>query len=201
MSAIQDYVKEASKKLSETGKKTGLMVSLGERESYIVPIYETFVVNHAIINFEITGEVVAKYLRRLGQQEGGGGSSGPKVSDRLIKHKNRWVYVALDPEKESARIKRENNSPERKETGQKLRESHYMAAECIFKPSLVGKDSEALDGAIVSVLSQCEVNFRRGLCNNIVVYGPAVPRGLSERLQLEIQKKFQGTIEVTVSSL
>jgi actin-related protein len=82
MSTIQDYVKEASKKLSETGKKTGLMVKIGERES-----------------------------------------------------------------------------------------------------------------------SQCEVNFRRGLCNNIVVYGPSAFRGLSERLQLEIQKKFQGSIEVSVSSL
>jgi len=202
MSTIQDYVKEASKKLSETGKKTGLMVSLGERESYIVPIFETFVVNHAIINFEITGEVIAKYYRRLGLQEGGrGGSTSSKISVRLMQGMYKSVYVAIDPDKESARIKRENNSPERQGTGRKLRETPYMAAECIFKPSLVGKDSEALDGAIVSVLSQCEVNFRRGLCNNIVLYGSTVFRGLIERLQLEIQKKFQGTIEVNVSGL
>ena len=202
MSAIQNYVKEASKKLSETGKKTGLLVSLGEKESYIVPIFETFVVNHAIINFEITGEVIAKYFKRLGQQEGSmRGSSGPKVSEKLIRARNRSVYVAIDPNKESIRIKRENASIEREGTGRKIRESDYMASECIFKPSLVGKDSEALDGAILSVLSQCEVNFRRGLCNNIMVYGPAVFPGLSERLQLEIQKKFQGSIEVNVSSL
>ena len=201
MSAILNYVKEASKKLSDTGKKTGLMVSLGEKESYIVPIFETFVVNHAIINFEITGEDLAKYFKRLGQQEGSMRSSGPKVSEKLIRARNRSVYVAIDPDKESARIKIENSSLERNGTGTKIRESHYMASECIFKPSLVGKDSEALDGAIVSVLSQCEVNFRRGLCNNIVVYGPAVFPGLSERLQLEIQKKFQGEIEVNVSNL
>ena len=201
MSAIQNYVKEASKKLSDTGKKTGLMVSLGEKESYIVPIFETFVVNHAIINFEITGEVIAKYFKRLGQLEGGMRSSGPKVSEKLIRARNRSVYVAIDPDKEPARIKRENASIERQEPGKKIRESHYMTSECIFKPSLVGKDSEALDGAILSVLRQCEVNFRRGLCNNIVVYGPAVSPGLSERLQLEIQKKFQGSIEVNVSSL
>ncbi len=202
MSTIQDYMKEASKKLTETGKKTGLMVSLGEKESYIVPIFETFVVNHAIINFDITGEVIAKYFNRLGLQEGrGGGSTSTKVTERSIKYRNRSVYVAIDPDKESARIKRENNSLERQEPGTKLRESHYMAAECIFKPSLVGKDSEALDGVILSVLRMCEVNFRRGLCNNIVVYGPALPRGLSERLQLEIQKKFQGSIEVSVSTL
>ena len=191
MSIIQNYVKEASKKLSDMGKKTGLLVSLGEKESYIVPIFETFVVNHAIINFEITGEVIAKYFKRLGQREGTMGFSGPKISDRLIKARDRAVYVAIDPDKESARIKGEN----------KIRESHYMASECIFKPSLVGKDCESLDGAILSVLNQCEVNFRRGLCNNIVIYGSAVSPGLSERLKLEIQKKFQGTIEVNVSSL
>ncbi|MHA1933288.1 MAG: hypothetical protein ACW96X_12145, partial [Promethearchaeota archaeon] len=202
MSVIQNYVKEASKKLSDTNKKTGLLVSLGERESYIVPIFETFVVNHAIINFDITGEVIAKFLRRLSLQEGGrGGSTSSKINEKSLKHKNRVVYVAIDPEKESARIKKENISLERNGKGTTLRDSHYMAAECIFKPSLVGKDSEALDGAILSVLSQCEVNFRRGLCNNIVLYGPAVPRGLSERLQLEIQKKFQGSIEVNVSRL
>jgi len=200
MSSIQNYVKEASKKLSDTGKKTGLMVSLGEEESYIVPIFETFVVNHAIINFEITGEVIAKYFNRLGLQEGSMRSSGaPKR--HLIRARNNSVYVALDPDKEPARIKRENISIERSGTGNKIRESHYLASECIFKPSLAGKDSEALDGAILSVLRQCEVNFRRGLCNNIVVYGPAVFPGLSERLQLEIQKKFQGSIEVNVSSL
>ncbi len=202
MSTIQDYVKEASKRLSETGKKTGLMVSLRERESYIVPIFETFVVNHAITNFDITGEVIAKYFRRLGLQEGrGGGSTSSKISVRLMQGMYKSVYVAIDPDKESARIKRENASIEREGTGRKIRESDYMASECIFKPSLVGKDNEALDGAIMSVLRQCEVNFRRGLCNNIVVYGPAVFPGLSERLQLEIQKKFQGSIEVNVSTL
>jgi actin-related protein len=127
--------------------------------------------------------------------------SGPKISEKLIRARNRSVYVAIDPDKESARFKKENSSLARNGTGTKIRESHYMASECIFKPNLVGKDSEALDGAILSVLSQCEVNFRRGLCNNIVVYGSAVSSGLSERLQLEIQKKFQGTIEVNVSSL
>ncbi len=202
MSTIQNYVKEASKKLSDTDKKTGLMVSLGEKESYIVPIFETFVVNHAIINFEITGDVIAKYFRRLGQQEGTmGRSSGPKITERLRNTRNRVVYVSVDPEKEPARIKEQNISLERQGSGKKIRESHYMASECIFKPSLVSKDSESLDGAIMSVLGQCEVNFRRGLCNNIVVYGPAVFPGLSERLQLEIQKKFQRSIEVNVSSL
>jgi len=192
LSAIQNYVKEASKKLSDTGKKTGLLVSLGEKESYIVPIFETFVVNHAIINFEITGEYITKYFKRLLQQEG------------YIKyHRNlkKLLYVAIDPDKESARIKGENGSLERHGEGIKIGESRYMASECIFNPILVGKDSEALDGAIMSVFSQCEVNFRRGLCNNIVVYGSAVLPGLSERLQLEIQKKFQGAIEVNVSSL
>ena len=202
MSTIENYVKEASTKLSMSSKKTGLMVSLGEQESYIVPIFETFVVNHAIINFEITGDVIAKYFRRLGQQEGTmGRSSGPKITERLRNTRNRVVYVSVDPEKEPARIKEQNISLERQGSGKKIRESHYMASECIFKPSLVGKDSESLDGAIVSVLSQCEVNFRRGLCNNIVVYGSAAFPGLSERLQLEIQKKFQGSIEVNVSSL
>jgi actin-related protein len=174
MSTIQNYMREASKKLSETGKKTGLMVSMGEKESYIVPIFETFVVNHATTS---------------------------KVSEKLMRAMHNSVYVAIDPDKESARIKKENTSPERQRADRKLRESPYMAAECIFKPSLVGKDSEALDGAILSVLSQCEVNFRRGLCNNIVLYGSVAFTGLSERLQLEIQKKFQGTIEVNVSSL
>ena len=190
LSAIQNYVKEASKKLSDTGKKTGLLVSLGEKESYIVPIFETFVVNHAIINFEITGEYITKYFKRLLQQEG------------YIKyHRNlkKLLYVAIDPDKESARIKGENGSLERHGTGIKIGESRYMTSECIFNPILVGKDIEALDGAIMSVLSQCEVNFRRGLCNNIVLYGPIVFRGLIERLQLEIQKKFQGAIKVNVS--
>ncbi len=194
MSAIQNYVKEASKVLSDTKKKTGLMVCLEEVDSYIVPIFETFVVNHAIINFEITGEVIAKYYKRLLIEEGNARSGITKR--HLIRHRNNYVYVAIDPDKESTRFKGENSG-----TGIEYGESRYLASECIFKPILVGKDSEALDGAIVSVLSQCEVNFRRGLCNNIVLYGSAVLPGLSERLQLEIQKNFQGAIEVNVSSL
>ncbi len=197
MSAIQNYVREASKKLSDTGKKTGLMVSLREKESYIVPIFETFVVNHAIINFEITGEDITKYFKRLLQQERRTSSSYEKIR----RARDKVVYVAIDPDKESARIKGGNDSLVRHASGIQAGESRYMVSECIFKPNLVGKDSEALDGAIVSVLGQCEVSFRRGLCNNIVVYGSAVFPGLIERLQLEIQKKFQGSIEVNVSSL
>ncbi len=185
-------MKEASQILSETGKKTGLMVSMGQNESYIVPIFETFVVNHAIINFEITGKDIEKYFKRLLQQEIG------LPRDYRFRYYSGNLYVAIDPDQESARIKGEKSA---KKTGWNSGESSYMVSECIFKPILGGKDSEGLDQAIVNVLGKCEVNFRRGLCNNIVIYGSAVLPGLRERLQKEIQKRFQGTIEVNVSSI
>ncbi|KKL69712.1 hypothetical protein LCGC14_2112200 [marine sediment metagenome] len=149
--------------------------------------------NHAITNFDITGEVIYKYYQRLGIQEGFSREDVP-LKKALIELYNS-VYVTLDPDRESARIIRELDS------GRKLRESNYKASECIFKPSLVEKDSDSLDSAIMSVLSKCEVNFRRGLCNNIVVYGPAVFRGLRDRLRLEIQKNLKGSIEVKVIHL
>ena len=83
----------------------------------------------------------------------------------------------------------------------KVGEAKYLAPECIFKPNTIGKDIDPLDGATVEVLSLCDVNFRRGLCNIILLHGTGVLPGLNERLTLEIKKRFQGFIEVKVISI
>lgn len=201
MSEIQRFTKEATEILSKAGKRTGLIVNLGERVSYIVPIYETFVINHAIINFDIIGEDIAKYLKRLLQQEGS--LSGISWDMHLIRDiKKKLCYVAIDPDNELDRIQGEKgtyNFPDGNVI--KVGEARYLASECIFKPNTIGKDIDPLDGAIVEVLSLCDVNFRRGLCNNILLYGTAVLPGLNERLTLEIKKKFQGDIKVKVYNI
>ncbi len=201
MSEIEHFIKEASKILSETGQKTGVVVNLGDKKSFIVPIFKGFVINHAITIVDIKGQDITKYFQRLLFQEGG----LSKVTwDKYViaEIKKELCYVALDLNKEKI------NSQGKKEPFTRpdgaiiyVEESRYLAPECLFNPSLLGKDIDPLDDIIVKVIGLCDIQSRRELFSNIILSGNAVLPGLNERLRLEIKALIPDFVEVNIQNV
>ena len=198
MSKLESFVEEASRILSSIGQKTGVVVNLGDQVSFIVPVYEGFVFNHAISKFDINGQDISKYLQRLLLQEGGLAKiSWDKYVIEDIKKKLCFVSVDLNKEIKKSQGKKESFM---RPDGSIIyvSESRFQAPECLFNPILLGKDIDPLDDAIVKIIGLCDIQSRRKLFGNIILSGSALLPGLNERLQLEIKQLIPEFVEVRI---
>ncbi|KKM89257.1 hypothetical protein LCGC14_1250520 [marine sediment metagenome] len=201
MSELEQFIKDSSKILSTTGQKTGLVVNLGDNVSFIVPVYKGFVMKHAITKFDIKGQDITKYFQRLLLQEGG----LSKVTwDKYViaEIKKKLCYVALDLNKEKIQSQGKKEPFTRPDgTIIYVEESRFLAPECLFNPSLLGKDIDPLDDTIVKTIGLCDIQSRRELFGNIILSGSALLKGLNERLQLEIKELIPEFVEARIQNV
>ncbi|MHA1436992.1 MAG: actin, cytoplasmic 2 [Promethearchaeota archaeon] len=190
--------------LYASGRTTGCVLDIGDGVSHIVPIYEGFALNHAIQRVDLAGRDITTYLQRLLRQKGYSfTTSAEKEIVRDIKEK--LCYVSLDPEKElilSKRIAGMNKTymlPDGETINIGI--ERFLAPECFFNPSVVGKELEPLDDLIVSAINECEVDLRRDLYGNIVLSGGSTMfPGVKERLAKEIKEQIPESVDVRIIS-
>ncbi|MHA1781137.1 MAG: actin, cytoplasmic 2, partial [Candidatus Thorarchaeota archaeon] len=169
--------------------------------THIVPIYEGFVITHAVRRIDLAGRDITEYLRRLLRQRGYSFVSGAeKEIVRDIKEK--LCYVAKDPEQErivadSAGVDKQYMLPD----GETITvgAERFQAPELFFNPSAIGLDTIPLDEHIVESIKACDVDLRRDLYANIVLSGGSTMfDGLKERLLNEISELVPENVEVRI---
>ena len=75
----------------------------------------------------------------------------------------------------------------------------FLAPECFFNPSVIGKEIPPLDDLIVSAISECDVDLRRDLYSNIVLSGGSTMfPGVKQRLTKEIKEQISDTVDVKI---
>jgi actin-related protein len=188
--------------LYSSGRTTGCVCDIGDGVAHIVPIYEGFALSHAIGRIDLAGRDITNYLQRLLRQRGYPFStSAEREIVRDIKEK--LCYVALDPEKEIMLSKKiaGMNKVYMLPDGETIEVSveRFLAPECFFNPSVIGKEADPLDDAIVKSITACDVDLRRDLYGNIVLSGGSTMYpGLKERLTKEIKEQIPGNVEVKI---
>jgi len=188
--------------LYASGRVTGCVLDIGDGVSHIVPIFEGFALSHAIQRVDLAGRDITHYLGRLLRQSGHNfQNSSEKEIVREIKEK--LCYVALDPEKEMILSKKISGMektfmlPDGETIN--LGIERFLAPECFFNPSVVGKEINPLDDLIVNAISDCDVDLRRDLYGNIVLSGGSTMfPGIKERLSKEIKEQIPESIDVKI---
>ncbi len=186
--------------LISVGKTTGVVVNIGYTSTEIVPVEEGFPITHAIRTFEVGGESITDYLRRLlRQRDYSFESSTEREIVRDIKEK--LCYVAVDPEEElkgeKAKIEVSYTLPD----GEKITISteRFTAPECLFNPAVLGIEGKNLSELIVDAVRNCDASIRNELYENIVLCGgTASLSGLKERLQKELTAILPETTKINI---
>ncbi len=190
--------------LYSSGRMTGCVLDIGDGVAHIVPIFEGFALSHAIQRVDLAGRDVTYYLQRLLQQRGFKFQSSSEL-EIVREIKEKLCYVALDPEKEMllskkvAGMEKSFMLPD----GETIRVGleRFLAPECFFNPSVVGKDLEPLDDYLVKAISECDVDLRRELYGNIVLSGGSTMYpGMKERLTKEVKEQIPESVDVKVIS-
>jgi len=188
--------------LYSSGRTTGTVIDIGDGVSHIVPIFEGFALSHAIERVDLAGRDITNYLKRLLRQKGVSLTTSAEV--QIVRDiKEKLCYVAIDPEKEMMLSKKISGMEKTYmlPDGETIRAGveRFIAPECLFNPSVIGKEIEPLDDMIVNAINECDVDLRRDLFDNIVLSGGSTMfPGIKERITKEIKEQIPESVNVRI---
>lgn len=174
--------------LYASGRTTGVVLDSGDGVTNVVPVYEGFVLPHAICRTDIAGRDVTEYLQLLLRKAGYNFHTSAEFE--TVKHIKETLccvaYNIEDHEKYGP-----DDSVYKLPDGQvlTLRSERYQAPELLFNPSLIGSEYVGIHTSLVTAIQKCDLDIRRLMFSNIILAGGTTMfDGLGDRLLLEVKK-------------
>jgi len=180
--------------LYASGRTTGIVLSVGYRESRAVPIYDGSALQHAVSRMDLGGKDLTEYLMTALAQR------GHLFSEKEIarKIKKMHCYVADDFYEELGRAR---SMPSRVETNYELPDGRifsigserFSCPEVLFSPNQVGYKSRHSKTAGIHCLAirsitKCPADLQQELFANTVLSGGSTMfPNTAERLQKEMR--------------
>jgi centractin len=187
--------------LYSTGRTTGCVLDAGDGVTHSVPIYEGFALPHSVLRNDIAGREVTKFLKLLLKKEGFNFNTTAEFE--IIKTiKERACYLASNPLKEetsSSTDKFQYQLPDGNVID--LGACRYRAPELLFRPDLVGDESEGIHEILANSIIKSDMDLRKTLYQNIVLSGGSTLfKGFGDRLLNEIKKMAPKDVKIKIAS-
>ena len=189
--------------LYASGRTTGVVLDSGDGVTHTVPIYDGYALPHAILRLNLAGRDITNYLQRILVQRGYTfTSSAEREIVRELKEKS--CYVAIDFESEYEKSQKTDECIEQHELPDgsimTINDERFRAAEVLFRPELVGKETEGIHYLTYDSIERCEMDIRKQLLNEIVMSGGSTMfPGMAQRLQQEISQLCMNHIPVRIT--
>lgn len=180
--------------LYASGRTTGVVLDVGDGVAHALPVYEGFMLPHAIERSDVAGRDVTRYLQLLLRKSGYNFHTSAEFE--VVKDiKEKVCYVAFNIEKsekeEEAEEELDNEAPYRLPDGQVINvgPEKFRAPEILFNPSLIGLEYVGIHQLLVNSISKADLDIRRTLYSEIhLAGGSTMFTGLGERLLSEVRK-------------
>jgi len=187
--------------LYSSGRTTGLVLDSGDGVTHTVPIFEGFALPHAVQRIDLAGRDVTKRLVTLLSSESDVAKFHTSAGHEIVRGmKEKHCYVALDPKAEAEKflLDKEGTSQNYElPDGQvvSMQESQWQAPECLFDPTLVGKEGLGMIDMVLATVDAADMDIRRDLYENIVLSGgTTMYKGLQERLLHGLKSKVPASM-------
>lgn len=173
-------------------RETGLVVDLGHGQAQIVPIIQGSWIEEASVRSEVAGQSLNTAMSRILTEQSPGFFDPKHARNYSIDTlKKTCAYVALDYEAEMEEMNVSDTKAIDFEFNDgsclTLRSERIRAAECLFRPSYLGSEQEALHKLIYRAVLRCPMDTRKELLSNIVITGgTSMLHGLIPRLEKEL---------------
>lgn len=170
------------------GFQTGIVVEMGAGANRIVPIYEGYILDHAVQIVRTGGTVIDHFM--LQEVKNAGFSAETSVQRQIVRVlKEKACFCSLDYDEDMSnrrRYEKEFSMPDGSIVT--LDEERFKVPELLFKPDLFNLEERPLHRAIIDCIEQCDLDIRPDLMNNIFLSGgnSLFPQ-LEYRLEHEIE--------------
>ena len=184
--------------LYASGRTTGVVLDSGDGITQAVPIYEGFALPLSIVRTDVAGRDITKFLKFLIRKEGLTLNTTAEF-EVIKKLKEQACYITSN----SSRAIDDLAAGDSDRMSYTLPDGHTIeigassrikAPEILFRPDLIGSESEGIHTVLVNSIAKSDLELRKVFLENIVLSGGSTLfKGFGERLLSEVRRSCKNS--------
>lgn len=170
-----------------SGRSVGFALSCGDGVIHTIPIYEGYILTHAIARLDFAGRDLTDYLMTILAERG---YSFATTAERELARdvKENACYITMDFEHE-VQVSSGSMESYTLPDGQVITigNERFRCPEALFQPAFLDMASVGVHEALYSSVMKCDIDLRRQfLCNIVLSGGSTLFPNFAARLKKEI---------------